>query len=136
MIYEDIDKALNIPLKQFGDDNSIDVDFENIDYPTDNENPFLSGINLPALVEQGDLAVNEFRNGIYQIDVRIPKSSGKPEANRWADKLNAVFKTGTTFFRGDICLQVTSFEVGPMLIEGGWARLPCSVNWETFTNRL
>ena len=69
-IHADLTKAFDVPIKQFGIDNSIIVTLENIDAPTSTDTPFLNGTMLPAPVEQADLGHSEFREGIYQIDIR------------------------------------------------------------------
>lgn len=135
-IWEDLTKAFDVPLVAFGGDNGIEVALENIDAPTDIAEPYIAGFMLPAAVVQGDLTVNEFRNGIYQVDINYPSVIGSATVNRLADALNEAFKTGQTLSFGDICVLITSFEMGPLIVDGGWAKRVVSINWETFTPRL
>ena len=136
MIWTNITKAFDKPFKQFGIDNSIKACLENIDAPTDTSTPYLSSFQLTGAVEEADLNVNEFREGIYQIDINYASHLGSASINKMADSLNAVFKTGACFEFGDICLCVTSVELSPLRVDNGWATRSLSINWYTYTPRL
>lgn len=136
MIWEDTTKAFDKPFKQFGTDNSIKACLENIDAPTDTSTPFLSSFMLTGDVEEADLSVNEFREGIYQVDINYASHLGSASINKMADLLNAVFKTGACFDFNDICLCVTSVTLSPLIVSGGWAKRSLSINWNTYTARL
>ena len=135
-IFEDITKALDKPFKQFGIDNGIKACIENIDCPTDTATPYLASLMLTGAVEEADLSVNEFREGIYQIDINYASHLGSASINKMADKLNAVFKTGSCFEFGDICLCVTSVSLNQLTVQNGWAIRSLSINWNTYTKRL
>ena len=136
MIWSDLTKAFDGPLYDFGQTNGIAVFLENIDAPTTADTPWLSGFMLPAVVEQADLSVTEFRNGIYQIDINYPQNNGSKPINAMADLLNQTFKTGASFSFGEICAVVQSFEMGPLIVSNGWATRSVSVNWHSYTMRL
>ena len=136
MIISNLYAVFDSVLWQFGIDNTIDVALQNADYSPTIENPYLAGTMLPALVEQGDLSTTERRNGIYQIDICYPSHTGTIPIAEMADKVNAIFKTGACFTFGDVCLCIESFDNGPIIIVDGWAKMPISVNWQTFTKRL
>lgn len=135
-IFESITKAFNSPFKQFGFDNVIKTCLENINCPTDTKTPYLSSFMLTAPTEQADLSVNEFRQGFYQIDINYASNDGSAPINKMADLLNALFKTGSSFEFGDICLQITSVDLSPLVVENGWATRSMSINWSTYTPRL
>ena len=135
-IFENITKAMNSPFKQFGTDNSVKTCLENIDAPTDTSIPYLSSFMLTAPTEQADLSVNEFRQGIYQIDINYASHLGSASLNKMADLLNATFKTGTYFDFGGICLQVESVDLNQLSVQNGWATRSMSINWNTYTKRL
>lgn len=135
-IFENITKAMNSPFKQFGFDNDIKTCLENINCPTDTKIPYLSSFMLTAPTEQADLSVNEFRQGIYQIDISYASNEGSANINKMADLLNAEFKTGSCYNFGDICLCVTSVDLSPLVVENGWATRSMSINWDTYTPRL
>lgn len=135
-IFENITKAFNKPFKSFGSNNFIKTCLENINCPTDTKTPYLSSFMLTAPTEEADLSVNEFRQGIYQIDINYASNDGSAPINKMADLLNATFKTGSCFEFGDICLCVTSVDLSPLIVESGWATRSMSVNWNTYTKRL
>ena len=135
-IFENITKAFNSPFKQFGFDNSIKTCLENIDAPTSTDTPYLASFVLTAPTEEADLSVNEFRQGIYQIDINYASQMGSAPINKMADLLNATFKTGSCYNFEDICLCVTSVDLSPLTVENGWATRSMSINWNTYTPRL
>lgn len=135
-IFENITKSLDKPFKKFGIDNSIKACLENINCPTNTETPYLSSFVLTAPTEEADLGVNEFREGIYQIDINYASHLGSKPINSMADKLNAIFKTGACFDFGGICLCITSFDLAPLSVSNGWATRSASINWSTYTPRL
>lgn len=133
---EAIQKAFDSALISFGAANSISVSLENINTPTSASTPFLNGFMLPAPTESADLYFTDMLQGIYQIDISYASEIGSAAINRMIDKLNASFKADSTLTRGDICVTITSFSYGPLLIENGWAKRPISINWITHTARL
>lgn len=135
-IWEQSTKAFDVPFKKFGADNGIKACLENINAPTSTKTPFLSSFMLSGLVEESDLSVNEFREGIYQIDINYASHLGSSPINKMADLLNAEFKTGACYNFGDICLCVTSVSLSPLRVGNGWATRSMSINWNTYTKRL
>jgi len=136
MIFEDLTKVFDSALKQFEIDNSILACIENIDCPTTTATPYLSGFMIPALVEQADFTVNEFRTGIYQIDINYASHLGSAPINKMADLLNAALYTGLYLTRNDICVGIDSVDLGPLIVAGGWAKRPLSINWQSYTTRI
>jgi hypothetical protein len=135
-IFEGITKALNKPFKQFGFDNNIKTYLENINAPTDTDEPYLASFMLTAPTEQADLSVNEFRQGVYQIDINYASHLGSASINKMADLLNERFKTGSNHVFNDICLQVQSVDLNKLTVSDGWAMRSLSINWQTYTPRI
>lgn len=134
--FEDLTKAFDIALVAFGTANSIQVALENIDAPTSTDIPYLAGFMLLAPTEQADLGFSERREGIYQVDINVGSHLGSATLNKMADKINLAFKPSNTFARNDICAEVQSVSLGPLIVQNGWAKRPLSINFIAFTQRL
>lgn len=134
--FEDLTKAFDIALVNFGHTNSIAVALENIDAPTSTATPYLSSFMLLADTEQADLFWTEQRAGIYQIDINVSSAKGSAPINKMADLLNTAFKAGNTFQRNAICAEVQSVSLGPLIVENGWAKRPLTINFIAFTARI
>lgn len=134
--FEDLTKAFDIPLMAFGATNGIDVALENIDAPTSVNTPYLASYMLLADTEQADLFWTERRDGIYQVDINYSSVIGSAAINKMADKINAAFKAGVSLSRNDICAEVQSVSLGPLIVQNGWAKRPLSINFIAFTKRL
>ncbi|MEG1123072.1 MAG: phage tail terminator-like protein [Citrobacter sp.] len=134
--FEDLTKAFDIALVNFGSTNSIAVALENIDAPTSTATPYLAGFMLLADTEQADLFWTEQRAGVYQIDINYASAKGSALINKMADLLNAAFKAGNNFQRNAICAEVQSVSLGPLIVQNGWAKRPLSINFIAFTERL
>lgn len=134
--YEDLTKVFDIELMSFGEANAVAVALENIDAPTSADKPYLSSYMLLADTQQADLGFSEQRAGIYQIDINYGSHLGSAVVNRMADLLNSEFRAGSTRARNDICAEVQSVSLGPLIVENGWAKRPLSVNFIAFTKRL
>lgn len=134
--YEDLTKAFDIALMDFGASNGIKVCLENIDAPTSTTTPYLASFMLLANTEQADLGFNEQRAGIYQVDINVASVKGSSPINKMADLLNYEFRAGTSRTRNKICAEVQSISLGPLIVQNGWAKRPLSINFIAFTERL
>lgn len=134
--FEDLTKAFDIALMDFGSTSPIKVALENIDAPTNTAAPYLAGFMLLADTEQADLGFTEQRGGIYQVDINVASAKGSAPINKLADSLNTYFKAGSTFRRNAICAEVQSVSLGPLIVENGWAKRPLSINFIAFTARI
>lgn len=134
--FEDLTKAFDIALVNFGSTNSIAVALENIDAPTSTATPYLAGFMLLSPTEQADLGFTEQRSGIYQVNINVGKDYGSATINKMADLLNTAFKAGNTFQRNAICAEVTRVDLGPLIVENGWAKRPLTINFIAFTARI
>lgn len=133
---ENIQKALDIALKQFGVDNGIIVALEDINAPTDTSIPYLSSFQNNASVATSELGTNDIRNGFYQIDINYEHGLGSTLLNRMADNLNAVFYNGATFDFSGVCVVIENVEPGVIIVGGGWAKLPVTINWNSRTTQF
>lgn len=134
--FEDLTKTFDVPLKAFGTTNNILVALENINAPTDTSKPYLAGYMLLNDTEQADLGFSEQRSGIYQVDINYASTLGSAPINKMADLLNSLFRAGVSFSRNDICAEVQSVSLGPLIVQNGWAKRPLSINFIAFTKRL
>lgn len=134
--FEDLTKAFDVPLKAFGTANAIQVALENINAPTSTDKPYLASYMLLADTEQADLFWTERRAGIYQVDINYASTKGSAPINQMADKLLEAFKPFSAFQRNDICAEVQSVSLGPLIVENGWAKRPLSINFVAYTQRL
>lgn len=134
--FEDLTKAFDIPLVAFGSANNVAVALENIDAPTNTAAPYLAGLMLLADTQQADLFWTEQRAGVYQVDINVASTKGSAPINKLADLLNVAFKAGSTLQRNDICAEVQSVSLGPLIVENGWAKRPLSINFIAFTSRI
>ncbi len=134
--FEDLTKAFDNPLIDFGSDNNIAVALENIDAPTSVNTPYLASFMLLSDTEQADLFWTEQRAGVYQIDINYASTKGSAPINKMADLINLAFKAGNTFQRNAICAEVQSVSLGPLQVENGWATRSLSINFIAFTARL
>lgn len=134
--FEDLTKVFDIALMSFGVTNNIYIALENINAPTSTNMPYLAGFMMLSDTEQADLFWTEQRSGIYQIDINYSSVIGSSAINKMADKLNSAFKAGVSLSRNDICAEVQSVSLGPLMVENGWAKRPLSINFIAFTKRL
>lgn len=133
---ENIQKALDIALKQFGVTNNIVVALENINAPTNTATPYLSSFLLPSPTETADLYFTDRRSGIYQVDINYASHIGSAPLNKMADLLELAFKPSTTLVRGGLCIEIINFSAERVTVENGWAVKPITINWITYTERL
>lgn len=134
--FDDLTVVFNNQLKAFCDANAMAFAPENIDAPTSVNTPYLASFVLLAPTEQADLGFTEQRAGVYQIDINYASARGSGSINRMADLLNTVFKAGVTFRRNDICAEVQSVSLGPLIVQNGWAKRPLSISFIAFTARI
>lgn len=134
--FEDLTKVFDIALMNFGSTNTVAVALENIDAPTSTDKPYLASYMLLADTEQADLFWTERRAGVYQIDINVASVKGSAPVNKMADLLREAFTPGKSFQRNDICAEVQSVSLGPLIVQNGWAKRPLSINFVAFTARI
>jgi hypothetical protein len=69
-------------------------------------------------------------NAIYQVDVVVPRGTGRPTL---LDTVADHFKRGTTLTYNGTTLRVRSVSIGPAILEGAWYFVPVSINVQTYT---
>lgn len=69
-------------------------------------------------------------NAIYQIDVIVPRGTGRPSQ---LDTVADHFKRGTVLTYNGTSLRVRSVSIGPAILEGAWYFVPVSINVQTYT---
>lgn len=136
MIFEDLQKVFDVALYQFGQTNSIKVALENIDCPTGTSTPYLASYILLSQVEQADLAITEYRQGVYQVDINYASHLGSSPLSKMADLINQYFYTGLVLKRNAICAQIESVDLGPLIVNSGWATRSLSINFNCYTQRI
>ncbi len=137
MSFEDLQKALDVPLKT-GSFGGLPVFLENSHEEPDISTPFLTGTMLPAQPEQSELgpAGTDLHEGVYQISIYYPKDSGTGDVNRKADEIAVVFKPNAIFEWDTVCIRVISIGRNHLRINKGWAILDLSVNWSSYIRRI
>lgn len=137
MSFEEIQKALDIPLKT-GAFGGLPVALENSTYVPDISTPFLTGTILPIQPIQAELGLTGafLHEGIYQISIYYPKDSGTGEMNRKADEISLVFKSGVTFEWETTCVRINNIGRNPLRINKGWAILDLDVDWSSYIKRI
>ena len=135
-VIENLQKAFDGELIQFGIDNAIEVATENIDEPTDTSKPYVSGYLLDVDFSSADLGFNELASTIYQIDVNYASHTSSLVANKMIDKLRAQFKINSShhwpLVDGD-CFTVTDISISNLPVNNGWARKSISLTISGFT---
>lgn len=132
----DITKALNNALIAFGQANSIDIELNLIDFPTDLSKPFLNGRKVPTETGVADLGFTDLRDGFYQIDINYEKGLGDIPLSEMADLLNQTFYAGASFSFGSVCVNIKSCEDGPVIRQTAWATMPLTITFDAYTARI
>ena len=133
---ENIQKTLDIALKQFGVDNGIIIALEDIDAPTDTSIPYLSSFQINTGATVSDLDTTDIRNGFYQIDINVKSGIGSAPINRLADQLNAIFFPGAYLNFNGVCVGIDDVIPSRVIVGGGWAKMALTINWNSFTARI
>ena len=134
--FHDITSVFDVALRDFGIANTIDVARENSNYKPSVDKPYLASYVLLADTEQADLFFTERRAGILQIDINYASARGSADINKMADLLNYTFRASAAFQKNDICAEMQSVSLGPLIVENGWAKRPLSINFVAYTQRL
>ena len=134
---ENINKALNKALYQFGTDNGIAIALENQSFTPDDKQEYLASFLLSSGMNSADIGVSDWRNGLYQIDINVQQNSGKSRTNKIADMLNQLFFAGSTFNKNDICVYVESFDPPQNTnVQNGWATSSITITWNSYTAKI
>lgn len=133
-VFENIQKAFDVPLKTFGVNESVDVYLDNISGDPNSE--FIFGYMLDSDLTPAEMGVSESVIGLYQIDVYYPTKMGSAPINAMIDKLRAVFYSGSHFNWGDDCFDVLSNSVSRIIPTNGFAKKSLTLSISGFTQQL
>ena len=109
------------------------IAFPNIPFEPSAGTVYIKPSFLPAETIQASLGATgkDETNGIYQIEVVVPRGSGRPQS---VDAIADAFKRGTVFTYNDVNVRVRSVSIGvALLTDTAWYSVPVSVNFQTFT---
>ena len=130
--YSDIASALDANLDAMGEV----VAWENRHFtPATDGSLHLRQYNLPATTVLADLGRDgqDYRTGIYQIDVVGITGKGKAAIYALADQVADQFRRGTSLTYNGVVVRVTSVERSALVIEEKFAFIPLSIEYETYT---
>jgi hypothetical protein len=133
---ENIQKALDSALKDFGFDNGIIIALEDIDAPTDTSTPYLASFQINTGATVSDLDTTDIRNGFYQIDINVTSGSGSSAINKLADQLNGIFFPGAYFNFNGTCVGIDDVVPSRVIVGGGWSKMALTINWNSYTSRI
>lgn len=128
-IFNDVQAALDTKLKTV---TGTPVAFPNVPYKPQAGTAYLRASFLPAETVQasmGDSGKDE-TNGVYQIDVVVPRGSGRPQL---IDTVADLFKRGTVLTYNSISVRVRSVSMAPAILDDEWYFVPISVNFQSYT---
>lgn len=136
MRFSTIDEIFNIALiaGNFG----LDIATENVTFKPMDGSAYLAAFRLPLPVTQATLGDNgeDLHSGIYQININYPQDSGMTVLYDKADAINLVFKSGATFTSGTTKVRIKNVSVERVIVSGGFATLPLTIEYYTFLERL
>ena len=127
--FNDIQAALDTKLKTI---TGTPVAFPNVPYTPQAGKTYLRAFYLPAETVQaamGSIGKDE-TNGIYQVDVVVPRGSGRPQL---LDTVADLFKRGTVLTYNGVSVRIRSVSLGPAILEDEWYFVPVSVNFQSYT---
>jgi len=128
--FNDIQAAFDTKL---GQSVSDPIAYPNIPYEPSAGTVFVRPSFLPAETSQASLGTNgkDETVGIYQIEVVVPRGSGRPQS---VDAIADAFKRGTVLTYNDVNVRIRSVSIGVALVtDTAWYSVPVSVNFQTFT---
>jgi hypothetical protein len=128
-IFNDVQAALDTKLATI---TGTSVAFPNVPYKPQAGTTYLRASFLPAETVQASMGANgkDETNGIYQIDVVVPRGTGRPQL---IDTVADVFKRGTVLSYNSISVRVRSVSMSPAILDDEWYFVPISVNFQSYT---
>lgn len=109
------------------------VAYPNIPYEPVTGTVYIKPTFIPTETSQASLGATglDETNGIYQIEVIVPRGSGRPQA---VDSIADAFKRGTVLTYNDVKLRIRSVSIGlAIATDTAWYSVPVSVNFQLFT---
>lgn len=128
-VFNNIQTALDSRLATYVD---LPVAFPNVPYKPQAGMPYLRATFLPAETVQASMGATgkDETNGIYQIDVVVPRGSGRPQA---LDAIADLFKRGTVLTYNGVKLRIRSVSIDSAILDDEWYFVPISVSFQTYT---
>lgn len=128
-IFNDVQAALDTKLATI---TGTSVAFPNVPYKPQAGTTYLRASFLPAETVQASMGANgkDETNGIYQIDVVVPRGTGRPQL---IDTVADLFKRGTVLSYNSISVRVRSVSMSPAILDDEWYFVPISVNFQSYT---
>lgn len=90
--------------------------------------------NQPEVATLGDTG-RDHHDGIAQINLNYPPSTGTADILAKADAIRAVFKAGKSFIYSNQSVVIQSCGRGPARNIDGWFQIPLTINWYARTAR-
>lgn len=132
-IYNDIQAALDTKLNGFATTESLEVAWPNVDYVP--SGAYLTGVVVPAETQVIGLPYDDTDKyqGIYQIDVRVPKGKGTQESRTITDLVLAEFEKGSSETINTTTVRVINVWASSAFdIDAAYMSVPISVRYEAF----
>jgi len=128
-IFNDIQAALDTKLSTI---TSAPIAYPNVPYKPQAGTTYIRASFLPTETLQASMGATgkDETNGIYQIDVVVPRGSGRPSL---LDTVADVFKRGTVLTYNGVKLRIRSVSIGSAITDEEWYFVPISVNFQTYT---
>lgn len=128
--FNDIEAALMTRLSTLS--SSPPVAWPNVEYSPTADTEYLQVNFLPVGTDQASLGTSgkDLTNGILQIDVVTPAGTGRTTT---IDSVADHFARGTTVSYNGVSVRVRSVSQSPAIFDGGWYRVPVTINFYTYT---
>ena len=128
-VFNDIQAALDTQLATI---TSAPIAFPNVPYTPSAQTSYLRASLIPADTVQASLGTSgkDETNGIYQVDVVVPRGSGRPGL---IDTVADAFKRGTVLTYNSKSLRVRSVSMGSAILDDEWYFVPVSINFQIYT---
>ncbi len=117
---------------------SLPIAYENVDYQPEGNDPWLAVFQLPLQPVQASLGDDgcDFHEGILQIDINYPASTGRTLLDAKADEINAYFKSGATFTENDIKIRIENVGLARVVVDRGWITGNLNIEYYAYSERL
>jgi len=127
--FNDVQAALDAKLATI---TATPIAFPNIPYKPQAGTVYLRATFLPADTVQASMGEDgkDETNGIYQVDVVVPRGTGRPQLT---DTVADLFKRGTVLTYNGVKVRVRSVSMASAILDEEWYFVPISVNFQTYT---
>lgn len=128
-IFNDIQAALDTKLATL---TGVPIAYPNTPYKPQAGTAYVRASFIPNETLQASLGSTgkDETLGIYQVDVVVPRGSGRPQL---LDTVADLFKRGTVLTYNGVNLRIRSVSMASAILEDEWYFVPISVNFQTYT---